>query len=59
MYAIKANPFPVQILYVVGLIPLLYFLLFILYKLLSRVSLFITDCQPQAGVNSLVAYGSI
>ena len=114
MYSIKANPFPLQILYVVGLIPLLYFLSFILYKLLSRVSLIITccsriekvlqgrnenehlhihrgdidedlpdrivnphmyqpllpatnngeensqtDCQPQAGVNSLVAYCSI
>ena len=115
MYSVKANSFPLQILYVVGLIPFLYFLSLILYKILSRVPLFITccsriekvlqgrnenhhlhihrgdnidedlpdrivnphmyqpllpstnngkgnfqtDCQPQAGVNSLVAYGSI
>ena len=30
MYATRANPFPVQILYVVGLIPFLYFISFIL-----------------------------
>ena len=115
MYGVKDNPFPMQILYVVGLIPFLYFISFILYKILSRVSLFHTccsrirewlqgrnenqhlhfergdnidedlpdrivnphmyqpllsatdneggnsqtDCQPQAGVNSLMAYGSI
>ena len=112
MYAIRANPFPLQILYVVGLIPFLYFISFVLYKLLPRVALFRTCCskigkvlqarnknqhlhiqrddedlpdrivnpdmyqpllpatnngegnsqtdtQPQAGVNSLVAYGSI
>ena len=115
MYATRANPFPLQILYVVGLIPFLYFISFILYKLLPRVALFRTCCskigkvlytrnenqhlhiqrddnideelpdrivnpdmyqpllpatsngggnsqtdtQPQAGVNSLVAYGSI
>ena len=115
MYATTANPFPLQILYVVGLIPFLYFISFILYKLLPRVALFRTccskigkvlqarnenkhlhihrddnidedlpdrivnpdmyepllpainngerdsqtDCQSQAGVNSLVAYGSM
>ena len=45
MYDIKANPFPIQILFVVGLIPLLYFLSFVLYKILSRVSLFNTCCS--------------
>ena len=115
MYADRANPFPVQILFAVGLIPLSYFTSFVLYKLLSRVVLFCTCCrrigkvlqarngnqhlhshrdesidddlpdrivnpdmyqpllpvtsnrernrqtdtQPQAGVNSLVAYGSM
>ena len=115
MYGVKDDPFPIQILYVIGLIPLLYFMSFILYKIFSRVPLFRTccsmirkalqgrnedehlhfersdnidedlpdrivnphmyqpllpatnngkgnsqtDCQPQAGVNSLVAYGSI
>ena len=115
MYAIRANPFPLQILFVMGLIPLLYFISFILYKLLSRVARFHTCCsrigkvlqagnkhqhlhiqtddnidddlphrivnpemyqpllpatsngegnsqtdtQPQAGLNSLVAYGSM
>ena len=115
MYGVKDDPFPIQILYVIGLIPLLYFISFILYKIFSRVPLFRTccsrirkalqgrnedehlhfersdnidedlpdrivnphmyqpllpatnngegnfqtDCQPQAGVNSLVAYGSI
>ena len=115
MYAIRGNPFPIQILFVVGLSPLLYFISFVLYKLLHRVSPFRTCCsrigkvlqgrnknqhlhfergdnidedlpdrivnpdmyqpllaatnngegnsqtdgQPQASVNSLVAYGSI
>ena len=115
MYAMRANPFPIQILFVVGLIPLLYFISFVLYKILSHISLFNTCCsrirkalqgrnenehlhiergdnidenlpdrivnphmyqpllavasngggnsqtvcQPQAGVNSLMAYGSI
>ena len=113
MYGVKDDPFPMHILYVIGLIPLLYFISCILYKILSRVSLFNTccsrimkvlqgrnenehiergdnieedlpdrivnphmyqpllaaasngggnsqtDCQPQAGVNSLMAYGSI
>ena len=45
MYAIKANPFPIQILFVVGLIPLLYFISCILYKILSRVPLFNTCCS--------------
>ena len=45
MYATRANPFPVQILFVVGLIPFLYFISFILYKLLPRVALFRTCCS--------------
>ena len=109
---IGANFFPVPLLYVMGLIPFLYFLSFILCKILSRVVLFHTCCtrigeilkarkenrqlpicrddedlpdrivnpdmyrpllpatnsgegnsqndsQPQPGVNSLVAYGSM
>ena len=45
MHAIRANPFPLQILYVVGLIPFLYYISFILYKLLPRVALFPTCCR--------------
>ena len=45
MYATRANPFPLQILFVVGLIPFLYFISFILYKLLPRVALFRTCCS--------------
>ena len=115
MYAINIKPFPVQLLYAMGSIPFLYFILFILYKIFSQVALFRTccskivktyqakhknqhldiprdnnvdenlpdrivnpdmyqpllaatnsgeenpqgDCQPQAGVNTLAAYGSM
>ena len=45
MYAVRANPFPLQILCVVGLIPFLYLISFVLYKLLSRVALFRTCCS--------------
>ena len=114
LYAMRILPFPIQLLYLMAVIPFLYFGL-ILYKILSRVALFSTccsrivkmfqarnknqrphiqgdentdeelpdrvvnpdmyqpllpvtsnregnsqsDCQPQAGVNSLVAYGSM
>ena len=109
-FVIGANSFPIELLYVVGLIPFLYFISFILYKILSRVALFRNCCnrlgekiqarkenqhlhihrhenidlpdrivnpdryqplllstnsgegnesQSQAGVNSLVAYGSM
>ena len=112
MYAIRIKSFPVQLLYVMGLIPFIYFILFILYKVFSQVALFrtccsrivktchenqllhiprddnidenlpdrivnpdvyrpllpttnsavvnpLSDCQPQAGVNTLAAYGSL
>ena len=108
----KNQPFPIQLLFVMLLIPFLYFISFILYKIFSRVALFRTCCsrivdrlrtrnelpihrdensdedlpdrivnpdmyqpllqatdngerssqndtQPQAGINSLVAYGSM
>ena len=111
-YVIEANSFPIELLYVMGLTPFLYFISFILYKILSRVALCRTCCsrlkekikarkenqhlhipsndnidedlpdrivnpdmyqpllaatnngeenesQPQAGVNSLAAYGSM
>ena len=115
MYAMTLMPFPMQVLYALALIPCLYFISFILYKILSRVALLRTfwtrigeilkarrkapqlpihrdenideelpdrivnpdmyrpllaatdsgkgnsqsESQPNAGVNSLVAYGSI
>ena len=112
MYGMKVNSFPVELLYALLLIPCLYFVSFILYKILSRVALFLTCCtrigeilkarkenrqlpihrddedlpdrivnpdmyepllpatnsregnsqndsQPKAGVNTLVAYGSM
>ena len=112
MYAVRIKSFPVQLLYVMMLIPFMYFVFFILYKIFSQVVLFRTccsrivktknenqhldiprddniyenlpdrmvnpdmyrpllpatnsavmnsqtDCQPQAGVNSLAAYGSM
>ena len=112
VYAMETKAFPIQFLYVLMLLPLLYFTSFILYKILSRVQPFRTCCsrigerlqarnenqhlhtprgdedlpdrivnphmyqpllsttkngegnsqidsQPQAGVNSLVAYGSM
>ena len=112
VYAITWH-FPVQLLYGIGLIPFLYFISFILYKIVSQVSLFHacwnrianrlrtrnenqyllrdenidedlpdrivnphmyqpllqatnnavvnpqSDSQPQAGVNTLAAYGSL
>ena len=114
MYGMRIKAFPMQLLYVLVLIPPLYFISFILYKICSRVALFHTVCsrigerlkiktsqplhihrgnsiddelpdrivnphmyepllpatnsgekrfqsdsQPQAGVNSLAAYGSM
>ena len=108
----KIKPFSIQLLFVMLLIPFLYFISFILYKIFSRVALFRTSCsrivdrlrtknelsihrdensdedlpdrivnpdlyqpllqatdnregnsqndtQPQGGINSLVAYGSM
>ena len=43
--AIRTMPFPIQVLYVMVLIPFLYFMSFILYKILSRVALFCTCCS--------------
>ena len=45
MYGMNVRPFPMQLLYVLVLIPPLYFLSFILYKILSRVALFRTFCS--------------
>ena len=45
MYAVNIMTFPVQLLYVMGLIPFLYFILFILYKIFSQVALFRTCCS--------------
>ena len=115
MYAVSVNPLPMQLVGGLVLIPCIYFISFILYKILSRVTVFRTccsrvgeiihkrnknqhlpiqrddnihndlpdrivnphmyrpllpatdsgeqnsqtDCQPQTGVNSLVAYGSM
>ena len=111
LYAIRIKSFPVQLLYVIGFIPFLYFIVFILYKIFSQVALFRTccsrivkakyknqhldiprddniyenlpdrivnpdmyrplaatnsavvnpqtDCQPKAGLNTLVTYGSM
>ena len=106
MYGMQVNSFRVELLYALLLIPFLYFISFILCKILSRVALFHTCCtrigeilkarkenrqlpirrddedlpdrivnpdmyrpllpatnigdtQPQAGVNSRVAYGSV
>ena len=114
-YAMTGKPFPIQLFFMMAIIPVLYFILFILYKILSCMALFQTcyskirgllqarnenqhlhierddnidedlpdrivnpdmyqpllsatnsgeensqtDCQSQAGVNSLVAYGSM
>ena len=41
----RVMPVPIQILYVIVLIPFLYFISFILYKILSRVELFRTCCS--------------
>ena len=115
MYTMSVNPLPMQLVGGLVMFPCIYFISFILYKILSRVTLFRTccsriakiihtrsknqhlliqryyninndlpdrilnphmyqplfsatdngernsqtDCQPQAGVNSLVAYGSM
>ena len=45
VYAVRIKSFPVQLLYVMMLIPFLYFISFILYKILSRVALFRTCCS--------------
>ena len=45
MYGIGLMPFPMQLLYALALIPFLYFISFILYKILSRVALFRTCCS--------------
>ena len=45
VYEIRIKPFPVQILYVMWLIPFLYFISFILYTIFSRVALFRTCCS--------------
>ena len=44
-FAMRVMPVPIQILYVIVLIPLFYFVSFILYKILSRVALFRTCCS--------------
>ena len=44
MYGMKVNSFPIEVPYVMGLIPFLYFISFILYKILSWVALFHTCC---------------
>ena len=118
MYAMQTIPIPIQVVYVILLIPFLYFIVFTSCKILSKVALFrtcfsriremlkaktenqhlhiqtgdnmdgdfpdrimnpdmyrpllpatnyssgiegnsLSDCQPQTGANSLVAYGSI
>ena len=45
IYAMRIKPFPIQLLYVLVLLPCLYFLSLILYKILSRVALFRTFCR--------------
>ena len=45
VYAMETKAFPIQFLYVLMLLPLLYFTSFILYKILSRVQLFRTCCS--------------
>ena len=45
VFATRIKPFPVQLLYVMGSIPFLYFILFILYKVLSQVASFCTCCS--------------
>ena len=45
MFEITAKPFPIQLPYVLMLIPSLHFILLILYKILIRVPLFQTCCR--------------
>ena len=45
VFAIRIRPFSIQLLYVIGSIPFLYFITLILYKILSRVALFRTCCS--------------
>ena len=48
LYAAKVKPFPIVLLYVMGLIPFLYFISFIMFKIFSRVALFRT-CYTMIG----------
>ena len=48
LYAVKVKPFPIVLLYLMGLIPFLYFISFILFKIFSRVALFRT-CYTMIG----------
>ena len=45
MYGMRIKPFPMQPLYVIVVIPFMYFILFILYKILSQVALIRTCCS--------------
>ena len=45
MYAVETKYIPVQLLYLIGLIPFLYYISFILYKIFSRVALFRSCCR--------------
>ena len=44
-FTIRIKAFPVQLPYVFGSIPFLYFISFIMYKILSQVALFHTCCS--------------
>ena len=48
-YAMSGKPFPIQLFFLVAIIPVLYFILFILYKILSRMALFQTCCSRIRG----------
>ena len=45
MYAMNLMPFPMHLLYALALIPCLYFISFVLYKIISRVALFCNCCS--------------
>ena len=45
MYAMNLMPFPMHLLYALALIPCLYFISFVLYKIISRVALFRNCCS--------------
>ena len=45
MYAVETKHIPVQLLYLLLLIPFLYYISFILYKIFSRVALFRSCCR--------------
>ena len=45
MYAIHTKHIPIQLLHLILLIPFLYFILLILYKIFSRVALFRSCCR--------------